>query len=265
MPQASQDRPLDKGVAPAAKPKSFYIGYNKAIPRTLRPFLMTFAAVLVGVFAMVALLISRNINDPGNGDYDADLMLAGTLIVSPAPILRVAADAQYPHPHALMLTGEGKEGVLASATALAGKHVTISGTLLRRGSIDMLVTAPQSIQPAPTSEGTASLPNAVSLGRWRLSGEICDGKCTTGAMRPGTGLAHKACANLCIFGGIPPVFVSTSPVDGVSFFLLTGKDGTALPQNLYDLTALRVEIEGEILKLDDLLILQTDLKTARKL
>jgi hypothetical protein len=265
MAQANQDRPLDAAAAPAAKPKSFYIGYNKAIPLPLRPFLMIFSAVLVVVFTMVALLISRNINDPGNGDYDADLMLTGTLIASPAPILRVAADAQYPHPHALMLTGEGKEGVPPSATALAGKHVTISGTILRRGSIDMLVTAPQSIRPAPTSAGPVDLPGAVSLGRWRLSGEICDGKCMTGAMRPGTGLAHKACANLCIFGGIPPVFVSTSPVDGVSFFLLTGTEGAALPQNLYNLTALRVEIEGEILKLDDLLILQTDLKTARKL
>jgi hypothetical protein len=264
MPQAQTDPPLDQTGVPN-KPKSFYIGYNNAIPRTLRPFLITVSSVLLCVFALVALLISRNINDPGNGDYDADLMLAGTLIASPAPILRVAADAQFPHPHALMLTGGGKEGVQPAAALFAGKQVTISGTLLRRGSIDMLVAAPQSIRAAPTTGAASNLPSAVSLGRWRLSGEICDGKCTTGAMRPGSGLAHKACANLCIFGGAPPVFVSTSPVDGVSFFLLAGKDGAALPPNLYDLTALRVEIEGEILRLDDLLILQTDLKTARKL
>jgi hypothetical protein len=264
MPQAQTDPPLDPMAVPN-KPKSFYIGYNKAIPRTLRPFLISVACVLLGLFACAALLIGRNINDPGNGDYDADLMLAGTLVASPAPILRVAADAQYAYPHALMLTGDGKEGVQPAAALLAGKQVTISGTLLRRGSIDMLVTTPQSIRAAATTRAGPNLPGAVSLGRWRLSGEICDGKCTSGAMRPGTGLAHKACANLCIFGGVPPIFVSTSPVEGVSFFVLTGKDGAPLPAKLFDLTALRVEVEGEILKLDDLLILQTDLTTARKL
>jgi hypothetical protein len=264
MPSSQTDPPFDQAAVPI-KPKSFYIGYNKAIPGTLRPFLITAASVLLGLFALVALLISRNINDPGNGDYDADLMLTGTLVANPAPILRVAADARYSHPHALMLTGDGKEGVQPIAAQFAGKQVTISGTLLRRGSIDMLVTAPQSIKTTPTNAPAPDMTNAVSLGRWRMSGEICDGKCTNGAMRPGTGLAHKACANLCIFGGIPPVFVSTSPVEGVSFFLLSGKDGAPLQPNLYDLTALRVEVEGEILKLDDLLILQTDLKTARKL
>jgi hypothetical protein len=41
-----------------------------------------------------------------------------------------------------------------------------------------------------------------------LAGEIVDYKCFLGAMKPGDGKTHKACAALCISGGIPPMLVS---------------------------------------------------------
>jgi hypothetical protein len=241
---------------------SFYVGYSNTVARPLALFLIPIAALVLVIFAGTAFLVSRNSNDPGNGDYDADVTLHGTVIAQPAPVLRIPTDDRHPQPHAILLAGDGKFGVAPQAAALAGKSVTIAGTILRRGSIDMLVASPQSIQPAAAD--TAHLAAPVSLGRWRLSGEICDGKCNTGAMRPGNGLAHKACANLCVAGGVPPVFVSTGPVEGQAFFLLTGKDGAALPANLYDWVALRITLEGNIIKLDDLLILQADLATAHR-
>ena len=36
-----------------------------------------------------------------------------------------------------------------------------------------------------------------------LKGEIIDPKCYLGAMKPGGGKTHKACAMRCIAGGIP--------------------------------------------------------------
>jgi hypothetical protein len=254
--------PSNTNDPPAAPLPGFYIGYDNAVPKPLAQFLIKLAAMLLVALAAAAFLISRNINDPGNGDYGNDVTLNGTLIAEPEPVLRIAADDRHP-PHAVMLAGEGKTGVQLQAATLSGTQVAIAGTLLRRGPIDMLVTAPQSIRPEPAHGPVPATP--VSLGRWRLAGEICDGKCNTGAMRPGNGLAHKACANLCIVGGVPPVFVSTSPVGGATFFLLAGPVGATLPSDLYDLVALRVEVEGEIVKLDDLFILRTDLKTARKL
>jgi hypothetical protein len=77
-------------------------------------------------------------------------------------------------------------------------------------------------------------------------------------MRPGTGLAHKACANLCLAGGIPPVFVSSQAVEGSEFLLLAGPDGGPLPGWLYDRTAVLLSIEGDIERRGDLLIFRVD-------
>ena len=84
-------------------------------------------------------------------------------------------------------------------------------------------------------------------------------------MRPGTGLAHKACANLCISGGVPAVFVSTSPVDGHRFFLLADQDGKPLGDRLYDLVALLIEVEGRVEKLDDIAVFKMDVSTVKVL
>jgi len=84
-------------------------------------------------------------------------------------------------------------------------------------------------------------------------------------MRPGRGLSHKACANLCIDGGAPPVFVSTAPVDGASFFLLADPDGNPLPDSHYDLVALMIEVEGDVERRDNLLVFKIDVSTAKVL
>ena len=110
------------------------------------------------------------------------------------------------------------------------------------------------------------MPSApVSLGRWRIAGEICDGKCYAGAMRPGTGLAHKACANLCIAGGVPAVFVSSSPVEGHRYFLLADETGKPAGELLKDHVAVYVEAEGEVERLDDLAVFRIDRSTIRVL
>ncbi|MEL6236793.1 MAG: hypothetical protein AAFR46_20540, partial [Pseudomonadota bacterium] len=94
--------------------------------------------------------------------------------------------------------------------------------------------------------------------RWRLVGEICDGKCYAGAMRPGTGLAHKACAILCLDGGVPPVFVATDEVEGAQFMMLAGPDGGAVPDAVLQQTAILVTADGEIERRGDLLVFRID-------
>ena len=77
-------------------------------------------------------------------------------------------------------------------------------------------------------------------------------------MRPGRGLAHKACANLCLLSGVPPVFVSTQPVDGDAFLLITGPGGSMLPATAYDYVAQFVSVEGEVERRRDLLVFSID-------
>ena len=122
---------------------------------------------------------------------------------------------------------------------------------------------------AKQSAGPAFETPVEELGRWRLSGEICDGKCYLGIMRPGVGLAHKACANLCVKGGVPPVLVLEQPVkvDGLEtvFILLADAEGKAVGDDLYDLVALLVRLEGALERHGDMLVLRTDLSRAEAL
>jgi hypothetical protein len=237
--------------------EDFFIGYSTSVPTRLVRFLVPLAVAFLLASGAAAFLISSTINDTGSGTYGEDVDLVGWLQAAPGPILRVPADPQRGAAHALLLNGDGKSGVSSRARELDGRLVRVKGTLLHRGSIDMLATREEDMQPeAGTRDGPAA---ARSLGRYRLNGEICDGKCSLGAMRPGSGLAHKACANLCLTGGVPPVFVSTGPVAGASFMLLTGPGGKALSDKVYDLMALRVALDGEIVSIDDLLVFEVDL------
>ena len=58
-----------------------------------------------------------------------------------------------------------------------------------------------------------------------MSGEVVDTKCYAGAMSPGDGKVHKACASLCLFGGIPPLFVARATDGTVRWFILADSEG----------------------------------------
>jgi hypothetical protein len=57
------------------------------------------------------------------------------------------------------------------------------------------------------------------------------------------------------------VFVSSQPVDGETFLLITGPDGRALPTEAYDYVARYVSLEGEIERRGNLLIIAVDPQT----
>ena len=84
-------------------------------------------------------------------------------------------------------------------------------------------------------------------------------------MRPGRGLAHKACANLCLVGDIPPVLALTGPVEGQMFMLIGGPDGGPMPTEMLDQTSVLVEMEGRIFRRGDLLILHAEPATLKVL
>lgn len=183
--------------------------------------------------------------------------MTGIFEARPYPILRVPASTNRPA-RAVMLAGQSKIGVESADAMLDGRWVAAGGVFVKRGDMDMLLVGDADLLVADPAPAPAILPAAIPLGRWRLTGEICDGKCYAGAMRPGTGLAHKACANICLRGGVPPVFVSTAPIEGRGFFLMANGDGGPLPARFLDYTAVPIELEGTIERRDDLMILRVD-------
>ena len=248
----------------------FFIGWA-SLPAGLAVPLTFVAAALIAGFAALALGLGASTGDPGPGGFDwaaGRQQMAGVVQARPYPILRLPPSAAHPEGHAVMLAGVGTVGAQAPAAPLDGKAATAAGFLIKRGDLDMLqLDGPEGLVAAEVAAvPTIAPPAATPLGRYRLVGELCDGKCYAGAMRPGTGLAHKACANLCLAGGLPLVFVSTGPVEGQSFFLVgDAAGGEPAAEDYRDLVARLVEIEADVEKVDDLLVLKTDLKQARLL
>jgi hypothetical protein len=196
----------------------FFIGWEGRTGPGLGWFLALLAAAGLALMGGLALALARSGADhaprgfggpPLSGLEEGPAALEGVLTAQPTPLLHLADG------RTVLLAGEGKLGPPGDATALHGQRVAAAGYLTHRGSIAML-----NLAEPPQALGAGAPPMPVPLGRWRLSGEICDGKCAAGIMRPGTGISHRACAIFCVAGGVPAVFVSAAPLAGEHFLVL---------------------------------------------
>lgn len=240
--------------------KPFFVGYLR-IPKGLGMFLLFVSVMLFSGFTTSAFLVGATQDDPGPGAFRFDFgrqTVRGVIEAKPYPVLHVIkGNEQIKAGRTLMLSGQGKSGAMKNVAALEGELIEATGIILRRGDLDMLqlFAGKRGIKPLSQSVG---IPKKEPIGTWRVQGEICDGKCLAGAMRPGTGLAHKACANLCLEGNIPPVFVSSKPVEGEEFFLIGHVDGGPISKELYNYIGEFVEIEAAIERRGDALVLLVD-------
>ena len=237
--------------------KPFFVGYLPAPPE-LRLFLIVSIVSFVVIFGATGLLIGATQDDPGPGAGQGRQTVTGVVEMIGYPVIHVTeGNDRIPTGRTLMLSSGGKNGAVGRAAPLEGQVVQVSGLLLERGQLDMvqLRGGNNGLQAA---EGAGAVPTPEPLGRWKLAGEICDGKCYAGIMRPGRGLAHRACANLCVDGEIPPVLDSTQPEEGAEFLMITGPDGGLLPQEGFDAMAEYISVEGEITRHGDLLVLAMD-------
>lgn len=238
----------------------FFVGYL-AIPAPLKPFLLVLTIGLVALGGLFGFWIGATQDDPGPGAFRFDYgqqTVIGVIERTPMPILHVTrGNDRIPTGHTLMMSGPGKNGVMGREAAVHGALVEVSGVILERGALDMMQVR-GGTNGMKAVEGEGVVPVVEDRGRWRLAGEICDGKCLAGAMRPGRGLAHKACANLCILGGVPPVFVSSQPVEGSEFLMIAGPDGSPLPDEIYQYMAQYISVEGQITRHGTLLVFAMD-------
>jgi len=239
------------------KRDGFFIGWSWRSVRPIAWRMAVVAVVLLGGMAGLALALGSSLDDPGGGNFAGDRSVTGVLVNNPYPVIVADPDAAHPTGHAMLLAGGGKVGVQEMAVPLDGKRVRIDGLVVQRGTLDMLL-----VWRMQAANGDAVPPVTEPLGTWRLTGEICDGKCYSGVMRPGGGLAHKACANLCLLAGVPPVLVTTAPVVGNQFLLLADPQGHALPDAFRDHVAILQRMDGTVTRLADLLIFRTDITAA---
>jgi len=238
----------------------FFVGYLPATRRFWIDSLGVMLVLMVGFAAFgFTLAYTRTLDPPAMARGNQSV--TGVMQLAPYPMIYVTqGTAVIPEGTTLMLSGGGKFGPSDDQVdGLDGQMATASGGVAMRGDLMMLQVRGGSRGIAAAEDaGLIEIPEAEPLGRWRLYGEICDGKCAAGVMTPGRGLAHRACASLCVAGGVPPVFVSSQPIDGEEFLLIAGPDGGPLPPSLHRYIANYVRLEGEVERRGSLLVLRVD-------
>ncbi len=251
----------------------FYVGYlplPQSIKRFIVPWLIGNLVLAVGIAAVIA----QQHRDPGDGVWQTGeaVTLEGWLEIEPYPILFVE-DQAY------ILVEQGKLGVQDRLSGRTADVYMATGYLIEREGrrvleldgadanalieIDKVYAIAEVPGDAPNIDPKQTEPE--DLGTHTLRGEIVDPKCYLGVMQPGDGKTHKACATLCIKGGIPPMLVVRDDKGNTAAYLLTDADGKAFPESHHEYIADPIEITGQILQDGDLLILRADLDSIRRL
>ena len=240
-----------------------FIGWAKA-PAVDRRFLLGALPLGLAAAGGISWQIAKELDDPGAGAWHtgATHKVTGVLTAKPYPMLRIE-DASAPlGMRSILIVAEGKCTSALSLEAVDGQMVTVSGVLIQRKNRQMLEVPillekwleKASVRPAAALTKVTEKP----LGPVTLSGSIMDSKCFFGVMRPGRGRTHKACASLCIRGGIPPSFWARDARGRETVLLMTTQDGAPMPMDILPLVADAVSVSGQVVRVGDMLHLRAN-------
>jgi hypothetical protein len=240
------------------------------MPRTYWRFLRPLTAVLLLGGSITAVALALNQRDPGTGQWDTDNVRTfdGIAFTRPYAMLRVPGEQPGQPGRTMLLVEDGKFGALPRVSQLVGNRtegvpVRVTGTLLHREGRWMLELAEgePGIRRLTLDERAKLPPLALSAPQIlaehvTLKGEIIDPKCYLGAMKPGGGKTHKACAMLCVSGGVPPMLVTRDASKNETFYLLATEEGGVANERVLDFVGDPVEVSGRLDRHGDLLLLR---------
>jgi hypothetical protein len=263
--------------APSANRDEFFVGWLPMPPRYVR-FLRPIVAALLLAAGGTAATLAFLQRDPGTGQWDEDNIRTfdGIVYTRPYAMLRVPGEKPEDPPRTILLAEDGKFGALPRVGQIVqgqadGVPVRVSGTILQRDGRWMVELSEGATgMRRLTPQEQAKLPPLgwpvpqVLAERATLKGEIIDPKCYLGAMKPGGGKTHKACAMLCISGGVPPMLVTRDADKNETFYLLVTAEGGVANERVLDFVGDLVEISGRLERHGDLLLLQIEAGGVRR-
>lgn len=251
--------------------REMYVNYLP-VPSRVRAFLRLGVPVVLSLVSLVASGVAALMQHPGDGVWnEQEVAIEGYLHAEPWPVLWVDAgddEAGGVSGRSVILVDFGKIGASrAVMRAGAGEaRVRVHGTVIEREGRRVLELAPRAgaieVLDRPESVGStggAAAGWTVSLGPTiTIEGEIVDPKCYLGAMRPGVGEVHRACARVCISGGIPPGLIAPAPAGGERFFLLLDEQGHPPGDAVLAFVGRPVRMTGRVERWNDLDVLRID-------
>ena len=219
-------------------PGPIYVGYLP-LPPAHRRTVRVLVPVLVLALIAAAALTAATQRDPGPGVWHSLSAqdFTGTLIARPYPMLDTD-DGVY------LVVGVGKVGTHDRLREYDGAHVTLSGFLLERDGRKMIELRPEADAVTVLGEPRPAALASTTGDPIERRGEILDSKCYLGAMKPGDGKAHKACATLCIDGGIPPMLFARASDGTPEYYILAGPGMTSAAALVSSYAAEPVTVRG---------------------
>lgn len=271
----------------------FYVGYLPA-PQGVARFARRSAEFLAALAVVIAVATAAAQRPPGRGEFHAGeaSRITVTAYASPVPLC-LWQDGQGVA-RWLLVVGERKFGTPEAFERLPlGAPTEAQGVVIAaRGEASpgcFEFAAAQTGGAAATSRSEGAQPVAATeraLGRRTLRGQIIDPKCHFGAMKPGEGKVHRACAVRCLSGGIPAVMMvrerdeasaatPSAPGERFVFYILLDIRDELANGAVLQYVAENVEITGETSRLvapdggavgdDSLRVLRFDPGTIKRL
>ncbi|MEL6363252.1 MAG: hypothetical protein AAFR11_00250 [Pseudomonadota bacterium] len=252
-------------IAGDTREDEMFVGWAGA-PGVDRRFLLWSTPLALAAVGGIGYAVASELDDPGAGVWDTATTheVDGVLAMDPYPVLRTP-DASAPGGvRTLLVMREQKCSRTLDFAGRTGRPVRAAGNRIQRKNrvaleVPLLKYDWISEPPAGFDAGAAlQPPTPEPLGRATLRGMIMDSKCFFGVMKPARGKTHKACAALCIRGGIPPTFWVRTEEGAESLLLMTTAAGDAHGEDILPLVADPVEAAGEIVRVGDLLHFRAD-------
>ncbi|MGE3180050.1 MAG: hypothetical protein AB7N71_00325 [Phycisphaerae bacterium] len=257
------------GIPPArvaSAADEFYVGYLPMPPR-LKSFVIAILITAVASLGLAAIVIASQQSSAGGGNWEfgVNREFVGTLVVKPYPLLI------GPHPFTprhgnvtYVVVSEGKHGSADRLASYDGRRVRLKASLLDRTG-RFLLELSSDIDAITVQEAASEIFSGRPSGRQKLCGEIIDPKCYLGAMKPGGGRTHRACATLCIRGGIPPMFVTRDENLQETYYLLTNESGNAILEEIVPFIGEPVELQGDVQRIGDLNVLRVERNSLKRI
>jgi hypothetical protein len=261
-PQPPAEAPVSEPATPEAEDAPFYIGYEPEMPARLATFVRRVVpgVCAASLLASATIAAGHRVVEAGVFEFGRTRTVTGTIVERPYPAIRVGGGQPD-----VLLVSPGKFGAAGAVRSLEGRAVRLSGSRIARDGHEMLEVASVADHASASSAAHPDAPGAVGQ-VVTLRGEIVDSKCFLGVMAPGSGRTHRACASLCLRGGMPPA-LHVQDLQGRSrLLLLTTVEGDPIdPQTSAAWAAEPIEITGTTGMRGGWRVLATDPVTWRRL
>lgn len=248
----------------------FYVGYLPLGPRQKR-FLVSVVTFLLVSTVVVSSFFAIFQNSPRDGvGWDpagkGAIELQGVVKNHPYDLFYFE-DLETREIRTAILTSMVKTSVSDRMKDFYGEPVNLKGVMTRQDGrfVFSVLNDKDAISKSDFDLAKLEAVTTLNLGKKNLKGEIIDPKCYIGAMKPGGGKVHKACAVLCIRGGIAPMFVTRDKFMRETYYLVTDESGDPLIEEIVPYVGDPIALSGEVDQRGDLLVLKLDQKTIRRL